>query len=89
MRSHKLTLGASFPEPDWTQVSEDGLLDVVRLILSHPGELDRGQREQLEAINREIAKREPEERRRYKREKMRGYRLRDKLAKMVADSRDK
>jgi hypothetical protein len=60
-------------------IPDDGLLDLVRLIISMPGELTQSQRLELEMIAQEFERREPDGRREKDRARKKVERVRAKI----------
>jgi len=68
---------------DLTGIPELGLLDMVRLILSVPGPLTDRHRQELQAINSELERRDQIEARQARREQYQVRRLRQKIQQRI------
>ncbi len=68
---------------DITKIPDDGLLDLVRLILSRPGDLTAFDRTELDQINREFRRREPGEQARRRQEHARMRETREAIRQAV------
>lgn len=62
-----------------TTIPDSALLDIVRLILSRPGPLTSFDRTELEQVNREFQRREPDQRNEKRREQYPVRRMRQRI----------